>query len=240
MVVSREARKEIDSRLSGLRKPVDLAVFTQDVESPACRDTRGLAELFAELSPRVSVEVADIVADGALVRKYGAQMAPALVISSREGKMARIYGVPSGYGVWIVVDALRAASVEPGLSEATMEWLSSLEEEVSLTVVVGSASPICPAVAGMVLRMGLACRNVQAAALFIEGFPHLAVRHGIMDLPTVMLCDRKIAEGVVTEKALIDAIKAAMGSKDGSAPPAEGGKGFPAKTDAKPRAKPKN
>lgn len=204
MVLSREARKETEERLSGLKRPVTLAVLTQDIESACCKETRSIAEGLAEMSSKVIVECADFLANGSIVRKYAVERIPALVVASKEGGMAHFYGAPTGYLFSALIEALRAASSGPALSEETKAWLGSLERDIHIQVFASPSCPTCAQVAAIAQRMSLYSPSVFAAIVSLPEFPHLAVKHGITALPSIVANGKLIAAEALSEKALVE------------------------------------
>ncbi len=207
MVLSRESKKDIEQRLTGMKRPVTLAVFTQEIEAACCKETRNIAEGLAEMSPKVIVESSDFIGNGSIVRKYGAERIPAIVVSSKEGRMARFYGTPSGYVFIALVEAIRDASNGPALLEESIDWLESLDRDIQLQVFVSPTCPHCSAMIGLVNKLAFASDRIQAACISLPDFPHLAVKYGVEALPSVFSGGAKACEGAVSEKALLDKLK---------------------------------
>jgi alkyl hydroperoxide reductase subunit AhpF len=207
MVLSREAKKEVEERLSGLRRPVSLAVFTQDIECLACKETRSIAEGLAEMSAKVMVECADFRANGSIVRKYAAERIPAVVVGSKEGAMAHFYGVPSGYIFSSLVEAIRDAANGPALSEESKAWIGSLPSGLKLEAFVSPSDPGCAPMIGLIHRMSLYSPDVLAAAVSLTDFPHLAVKHQVAAIPSVFANGKLVCAEALSEKAFLEKLK---------------------------------
>jgi len=106
MTLNRASRKEADTRLAALRKQVALQVFTLKYEDGACREARTAAEELAEATSRLSVEINDASECGDLVRKYHVDAPPALVATAKGSPDLRLYGVPTGYALIALLEAL--------------------------------------------------------------------------------------------------------------------------------------
>jgi hypothetical protein len=210
MTLSREGRKAAADALAGMKRPVSVTVFTQPIESNACRETRALAEFLAETSPRVSVEAADFVANGSTVRKYGIERIPAIAVVSREGAVFRFEGVPSGYVFESLLRAIAAASAPP--ATGPVEWLADDGPELPLTVFASAGSPESPAMIDIASRLSFCYGRVLGRAVCIEDFPHLAVRFGIKDLPSVFCGQAAVSEGPLAESELLDRLKKLAGA----------------------------
>jgi hypothetical protein len=207
MVVSRETRKWLEGRLASLKKPITLTVFTQEHEDLACRANRELAETLAELSPRVMVEISQFAVDKSEQRKYAVEAIPALVVSSKDGTRARFYGGVSGFGLETLATALESASVGPRLSEVTCDWLGDLTKDVKLDVFASSGTLIAPEAASLVARFGLASPWVFASIYKLPECPHLAVRHQIKELPTILINGKLAAETALPESRFLEILK---------------------------------
>lgn len=207
MVLSREAKKETEEKLSGLKRPVTLAVLTQEIESSSCKETRSIAEGLAEMSPKVMVECADFLANGSIVRKYAVERIPAIVVRSKEGGMAHFYGAPTGYLFPALIEAIRYAANGPALSDEAREWLEGLKRDLRLQVFASPTCPHSPPMASLVHRMSLYSPSVFGAVVSLPEFPHLAVKHGIGAIPSVVANGKLVAEDALSEKAFLDKLK---------------------------------
>jgi glutaredoxin-like protein len=207
MVLSREAKKETEEKLSGMKRPVSLAVFTQDIEASNCKETRSIAEGLAEMSPKVMVECADFLANGSIVRKYSVERIPAVVVASKEGGMARFYGTPTGYLFPALVDALRSASNGPALADETKAFLDDLERDLEIQVFVAPTCPHCAPMMSLIHKLGLYSPRVFASSISICEFPFLAVRHSVDALPFTVVNGTAVAADALAEKAFVEKLK---------------------------------
>lgn len=123
MTLNRASRKEADTRLSALRKQVSLQVFTLKYEDAACREARTAAEELAEATSRLSVEIDDCAECGDLVRKFRIDAPPALVAAAKGAPDLRLYGVPTGYALIALLEALTAVG-------APLEFKSELVDAI--------------------------------------------------------------------------------------------------------------
>jgi glutaredoxin-like protein len=138
-------RKQVQSALGGLERPVRMVMFTQGeggaLECQYCTETRELAEEVASLSDKLSVEVKDFQADEALAKAYGVDKIPALVLAADGTAPAsarvRFYGIPAGYEFSSLLEDLRmVSSGKHGLSDETMAAIAQLKEPVHIQVFV--------------------------------------------------------------------------------------------------------
>jgi alkyl hydroperoxide reductase subunit AhpF len=207
MVLSREAKKETEEKLSGLKRPVSLSVLTQDIEASNCKETRAIAEGLAEMSPKVMVECADFLANGSIVRKYAVERIPALVVSSKEGGMAHFYGTPTGYLFFSLIEALRGAANGPVLSEETRAWLDGLDRDLHIQLFVSPTCPHCPPMVNLAHRLSLCSGRVFAAAVNVCEFPFLAIKHKVESIPFAVVNGIAVSNEALSEKAFVDKLK---------------------------------
>lgn len=106
-------------------------------ECPSCPTTQQLVEEVAALSPKIEVEVVDFYRESERARELGVDKIPAVLVHSSEDDGARFYGLPSGFEFPILLDAVVAASTEvSGLSEAALDAITQVEEDVHIQVFV--------------------------------------------------------------------------------------------------------
>jgi glutaredoxin-like protein len=138
-------RKQVQSALAGLERPVRMVMFTQGeggaLECQYCTETRGLAQEVASLSDKLSVDVKDFQADETLARAYGVDKIPAIVLGTDGGdpgsSRVRFFGIPAGYEFSSLLEAIRmVSSGTHGLSDETMAAIARLKDPVHIQVFV--------------------------------------------------------------------------------------------------------
>ena len=134
---SRDATTDLQRRLAALSSPVKLVFFTQTFGCDTCLPARQAADRFAGLSERITVEEHNLVLDRERVTEYGVERAPALAVVGAEDAGMRYYGIPDGYEIESLVDAIEiAAGGGPALSDDSLDALDALERDVHLRVFV--------------------------------------------------------------------------------------------------------
>ena len=89
------------------------------------------------LSERITVEEHNLVLDKEKVEEYGVERAPAIAIVGESDLGIRYYGVPAGYELASIVDAvLLAGTGEIGLSDKSLAAIAGLERSVDIKVFV--------------------------------------------------------------------------------------------------------
>lgn len=131
------AATDLQRRLEALSSPVRLLFFTQTFGCDTCLPARQAVDRIAAASERVSVEEHNLVLDRERVAEYGVEWAPALaVVGDRDAGM-RYYGIPDGYEIESLVDAIEiAGGGGPALSNETFDALDALDRDVHLRVFV--------------------------------------------------------------------------------------------------------
>ena len=117
--------------------PIKLLYFTQAYACQFCRETEQILREVAGLSPKITLEVYDLMADKGAAEKYRIDKIPATVVMSDVDYGIRFYGIPSGYEFSSLIEDLIAVSRgEAGLSAKTLEILKGIKEPVHIQVFV--------------------------------------------------------------------------------------------------------
>lgn len=131
------AANDLQQRLAALSSPVRLIFFTQTFGCDTCLPARQAADRIAALSEMISVEEHNLVLDRERVAEYGVEWAPALAVVGERDAGMRYYGIPDGYEIESLVDAIEIAGGGGGaLADDTLDALDTLERDVHLRVFV--------------------------------------------------------------------------------------------------------
>ncbi len=132
-----DAATALQRRLAALPAPVKLVFFTQTFGCDTCLPARQAVDGIAALSEQVTVEEHNLVLDHEQVAEYGVEWAPALAVVGAKDARMRYYGVPEGYEIESLVDAVEiAAGGGPTLTDDSLDALDALERDVHLRVFV--------------------------------------------------------------------------------------------------------
>ena len=136
--------------------PVKIVMFTQEIECQYCSQTRELVQELAPLDDRITVEVLDFVADSAKAKEYGIDKIPALAIIGKKDYGVRIYGIPYGYELETLIDAIITVSRgQTDLSDNTKSILKEVKNPVHIQVFVSLTCPHCPAAAAVAHKLAV-------------------------------------------------------------------------------------
>jgi glutaredoxin-like protein len=181
-------RKEFKEKMED---PVKILMFTQEIECKFCSDTRQLAQELAALSDRISVEVYDFVADANKAKELGIDKIPALAIIGKKDYGVRIYGIPYGYELQTLIEAITNVSRgRTDLSEETKKILADVKAPVHIQVFVSLTCHHCPVAATVAHK--LAVENDMIRADVIDGteFPQLAQKYSVTGVPKVIINEK--------------------------------------------------
>jgi glutaredoxin-like protein len=168
--------------------PVKLVIFTQEFECKYCSDTRKLAQEIATLSDKITTEVYDFVADGAKAKEYGIDKIPALAIIGKKDYGVRIYGIPYGYELQTLIEAvINVSRVKTDLSDKTKQILSDVKLPVHIQVFVTLTCPHCPVAAAVAHKLAIESDMVKADIIESSEFPDLALKYNVVGVPKIII-----------------------------------------------------
>ncbi|MCK5628612.1 thioredoxin family protein [Candidatus Bathyarchaeota archaeon] len=188
-----EGRKEVIRREleEKMEHKVRIVMFTQEFECDFCSDTRKLVEELAGLSPKIAVEIFDFVADSGKAKEFGIDKIPALAIIGEEDFGVRIFGVPSGYELRTLVEAVITVSRgRSDLSERTKKILSEIRAPVHIQVFVSLTCPHCPIAAAVAHKLAVENSMVKADVIDINEFPYLSQKYAVMGVPKIIINEK--------------------------------------------------
>ncbi len=206
--LNKKVMKELEEIFNGLKKPVTLKFFTQEIECRFCGDTRKLLEEISDLTEKIKLEVHDFVADKEEVEKYGVKHIPAVVVMDEKDYGIKFYGIPGGYEFASFIEALKlVSSGETSLQQSTKDFLDSLSKEVHLQVFVTPTCPYCPGAVILAHRMAYYSPKVKADMIEATEFPELSIKYNVMGVPRTVINETEFQEGSAPEDMLIEKIK---------------------------------
>ena len=137
MVMSPAGAADLEARLARLESQVRLVIFTQTFGCDTCLLARQVVSRFAEASDYVSIEEYDLVIDTEKVTEFGVDRAPAIAFVGKTDLGIRYYGVPAGYELDSMIDAvLLAGSGAHALSADNLAQLETIDYPIDIKVFV--------------------------------------------------------------------------------------------------------
>jgi glutaredoxin-like protein len=207
---------ELKEQFKELANPVKLIVFTQEIECQFCRENHQLAEAVAGASDKISVETFNFVTDKEMVEKYGIANIPAIaVVSENKDYSIRFIGIPGGYELTSLVEAIKLVSAgDSGLEPATREALKKIDKPVHIQVLVTMTCPYCTQAVKIAHQMALECDNIRADMVEVQEFPHIAHKYSVMGVPKTIVNETINFEGAAPESAFLNAVQQAVEKAD--------------------------
>jgi len=180
--------------------PVKIIMFTQEIECRFCSDTRQLVQELAVLNDKISVEVYDFVADSDKAKEYGIEKIPALAIIGKKDYGVRIYGIPYGYELQTLIEAvINVSKGTTNLSEKTKTILSDVKAPVHIQVFVTLTCPHCPVAAATAHKLAIESDMIRADVIESSEFPTLAQKYSVIGVPKIIINEKIDFVGAFSE-----------------------------------------
>jgi len=174
-----------------LENPVKILMFTQEVECRFCSDTRQLVQELAALNDKITVEVYDFVADAAKAQEYGVDKIPALAILGKNDYGVRIYGIPYGYELQTLIEAvINVSRGKTDLSDKTKAILAEVKAPVHIQVFVSLTCHHCAVAAAVAHKLAVESDLIRADVIDGTAFPHLAQKYSVISVPKVVINEK--------------------------------------------------
>jgi glutaredoxin-like protein len=190
-------RNELNEKMENA---VRIVMFTQELECRFCSDTRQLIQEFAALNDKITVEVYDFIADANKVKEYGIDKIPALAIVGKKDYGVRIYGIPYGYELQTLIEAvINVSKGKTDLSDKTKAILAEVKAPVHIQVFVTLTCPHCPVAAAIAHKLAVESDMVRADVIDATEFPTLAQKYAIMGVPKIVINEKVEFVGAFNE-----------------------------------------
>ncbi len=192
--------------------PVKIVMFTQEIECRFCSQTRELVQELPPLSDKISLEVYDFMADAAKAKEYRIDKIPALAIIGKKDYGVRIYGIPYGYELQTLIEAiLNVSKGTTDLTEQTKSILKEVKNPVHIQVFVSLTCPHCPVAAAVAHKLAIESDMVRADVIDGSEFPQLAMKYNVIGVPKIVINEKiefmgAFSEDLFAENVLLGAI----------------------------------
>ena len=180
--------------------PVKIVMFTQEMECRYCSDTRQLVQDLASLNDKITAEINDFVADAAKAKEYGIEKIPAIAIIGKKDYGVRIYGIPYGYELQTLIEAvINVSKGTTDLSEKTKSILKEVKSPVHIQVFVTLTCPHCPVAAAVAHKLAIESDLVKADVIETSEFPDLAMKYNVIGVPKIVINEKIEFVGAFSE-----------------------------------------
>lgn len=191
--IKKELKEKMDS-------PVSIVMFTQEVECRFCSDTRQLIQEFAVLNKKIGVKIYDFVADANKAKKYGVTKIPALAIIGKRDYGVRIYGIPYGYELQTLKEAvINVSRGKTDLMKKTKAILADVKVPVHIQVFMTLTCPHCAVAAVVAHKLAVESNMISADIIDSNEFPTLAQKYSVMGVPKIVINEKVEFTGAFSE-----------------------------------------
>jgi glutaredoxin-like protein len=153
--------------------------------------TRQLINELAALNDKIKVEIYDFLKDSEKAKEYGVDKVPAIVIVSEKDYGIRFYGIPYGYELQTLLEAvINVSRGRTDVSEETRKKLREIKTPVHIQVFVTLTCPYCPVVATIAYKFAIESDLIKADVIEASEFPQLAVKYAVMGTPKTVINEK--------------------------------------------------
>ncbi len=171
--------------------PVKLVMFTQEMECQYCSQTKKLAQELGHIDEKVTTEVYDFLSDSSKAKQLRIERIPAIAVIGKKDYGVRIYGLPYGYELQTLIEAIiNVSKGTTDLSEKTKTILKDVKSPVNIKVFVTLTCPHCPGAAVTAHKLAIECDQIQAEVIESGEFPDLAIKYNVVGVPKIVINDK--------------------------------------------------
>lgn len=129
--------RRVEDTLANLPAPVRLILFIQTFECDTCPAARRILNEVARLSSQITVDEYNLVLDREKASEFGIERVPALAFVGKADTGIRFYGVPEGYELASLIDAIQlTAAGQADLLPESQALVASVDRPMHLQVFV--------------------------------------------------------------------------------------------------------
>lgn len=204
-----QLRRDFETRMVD---PINLVMFTQETECQYCSQTRKLVEEMTTINDKITAQIYDFIADSEKAKEYGIERIPAVAVIGKQDYGVRIYGIPYGYELQTLIEAIiNVSKGQTDLSEKTKEILKDVKAPVNIKVFVNLTCPHCPGAAAIAHKLAIECNNITAEVIDAQEFPDLALKYNVIGVPKIVINEKvefvgEFSEDLFAEHVLLGAL----------------------------------
>lgn len=210
MMLSEADRASLERRFAqGMKEDITLLLFFDEGSSEIAKELIDLANTFSQMTPRIKVDIQP--ADGGKnprLRELHIEHWPCLVLVRGDFTRIRYYGIPAGYELPSLIDAIvELSSARTPLSPKAKSALATVRRRANIKVFILTTCQFCPTVARHAYRGAIESPRVTAEIIDSQMFPDLATRHTVMGVPKIILNDNLDITGAITDVEFFDKLR---------------------------------
>jgi alkyl hydroperoxide reductase subunit F len=201
-VIDDKTKKELKQILDSLIKPVKIIFFANKKECPTCKQQKQLLKELSDLSPKLELNVYDLVLHGDEALKYKIDKVPATVIMGDVDYGIRFFGLSAGYEFTSLLEAIVMVSLGRSGLEPELEVLvKNIKEPVHMQVMTTLTCPYCPKMVHVAHQFAFINENIRADMVESAEFPELIEKYNIVGVPKTIINEVHSFEGAIAVPA---------------------------------------
>jgi alkyl hydroperoxide reductase subunit AhpF len=186
---------------------VVLLTFVDD--SVLSKQLISFVKAFSQETPHVSVDIQDWAGGkNEKMRAMHVDYAPCLVLTKGDFSRIKYYGVPDGYEVTPLHDAVSELyTSSPHLADSSKVALATVRRKANIKVFVLTTCTFCPIVARHAMRAAIATKTVTTEIIDSAVFTEMSQKHLVQGVPKVVLNDISDITGAVNETTFMEKLR---------------------------------
>ena len=133
-------------------------------------------------------------------KEYCIDKIPALAIIGAKDYGVRIYGIPYGYELQTLIEAVvNVSRGRTDLSDKTKAILAEVKAPVHIQVFVTLTCPHCPVAAAVAHKLAIESPMVRADVIDASEFPQLAQKYAVIGVPKIIINEKVEFVGAFNE-----------------------------------------
>lgn len=197
---SPEMKAQLDTVFGRMERPLVLKLYLDS--RPVSAELEGYMNALAELTDKLSVEVAD--------RNAPSELAPcvkACLVDGAETGLA-FHGVPGGHEFTsFMLGLYNAAGPGQSVDADVAADIAAIDRKVDMKVLVSLSCTMCPELVTAAQRIAAASGYVTAEVYDINHFEALKKRYNVMSVPCLVINDQQVSFGKKNIRQVVDLLK---------------------------------
>lgn len=209
-IFNADVAKKLEGYLTNIKNPVKILFFTQEMECPACRETREFLTELTSMNSKLYLETKDFVSDKNLADKHSVDKIPAIILidSNDQDHGVRFFGLPGGYEINSFVAALLEISGQAiPFNESVRNKIASINKKINIKVLVSLTCPYCADAVKTTHQLALANPHISAEMIDIGLFPYIAQRYQVNSVPKIIINETIELLGAQPVESILDALE---------------------------------
>ncbi len=198
-------REQVTEMFKALESDVKMHVFVKEHDCLYCNDTLSLAELVADLSEKIHLEVHKGELNKGLPAKLGVKHAPAIVLHGKAEYKIRFYGIPAGHEFGALISSIIDVSkgVVP-LPPEIVDDISSVEKPIHIRVFTTPQCPYCPAMVRLANQAAIVNPLIESDAIESLEFQQLTSKYQVYGVPKTIFNETVTVEGLTPPEVFVE------------------------------------